>query len=70
MWLREVSKYGGESLQNSTVIIGNKCDLKGKRVINKEEGESWAKQRNFFGYFEVSAADGNGVPQLISDVAN
>jgi hypothetical protein len=43
MWLREVSKYGGESLQNSTVIIGNKSDLKAKKVINKDEGDSWAK---------------------------
>lgn len=62
MWLREVSKYGGESLQNSTVIIGNKADLKTKKQIMKDEGDSWAKQRNFFGYYEVSAADGNGVP--------
>ena len=33
MWLREVSKYGGEHLQASTVIIGNKIDLKAKRAI-------------------------------------
>ena len=60
MWLREVSKYGGEALQNSTVIVGNKSDLKGKRVITKDEAENWTKQRGFFKYYETSASEGNG----------
>ncbi len=60
MWLREVSKYGGEHLQNSTVIVGSKTDLKGKRAITKEEADSWTKQRGFVGYYETSAAEGNG----------
>lgn len=43
MWLREVSKYGGEHLQGSTVIIGTKVDLKARRAVQKDEGESWSK---------------------------
>ncbi|TNV75308.1 hypothetical protein FGO68_gene10795 [Halteria grandinella] len=70
MWLREVSKYGGDHLQGACVIVGNKGDLKGKRAVQKDEGENWAKQRGFFGYYEVSAQTGDGVPALFNDVAN
>lgn len=70
MWLREVSKYGGDQLQNSTVIIGNKSDLKNKRSITKEDAENWTKQRGFFGYYETSASEGNGLFQLFNEVAN
>ncbi len=60
MWLREVSKYGGEHLQSSTVIVGNKSDLKGRRAITKDDADNWTKQRGFVGYYETSASEGNG----------
>jgi DnaJ family protein C protein 27 len=69
MWLREVSKYGGEHLQHACVIVGCKSDLKGKRAVMKEEAENWAKQRGFFGYYETSALEGNGINALYNEVA-
>ena len=38
MWLREVSKFGGEALP--VVVVGNKADLKSKRAVTKEEAEA------------------------------
>ena len=39
MWLREVSKYGGDHLQNACVIVGCKAESKAKRAVMKEEAE-------------------------------
>ena len=58
MWLREVSKYGGDALP--VAVIGNKLDKKSQRTMPKEEAESWTKARGFFGYYEVCATEGNG----------
>ena len=68
MWLREVSKYGGEALP--VVIVGNKSDKKSSRAVTKEEAESWTKSRGFFGHYEVTAVEGNGFYQLFNDIAN
>ena len=35
----------------------------------KEEAENWAKQRGFFGYYETSALEGNGINALYNEVA-
>ncbi|CDW77695.1 dnaj homolog subfamily c member 27-like [Stylonychia lemnae] len=69
MWLREVSKYQGEHLQNATIIVGNKSDQKSRRAITKDDAESWTKQRGFFGYYETSSSEGNGFNQLFQDIA-
>ena len=53
MWLREVSKYGGENLP--VVVVGAKVDKKSSRATTKDEAENWVKQRGFFGHYEVSA---------------
>ena len=56
MWLREVSKNGGEKLP--TAIVGCKYDLKSKRRVKKDDAVAWAAKRDgFLGYFEVSAKD-------------
>ena len=67
MWLREVSKYSGESLP--VVVVGNKSDLKGKRTVDKEEAEHWTKQRGFFGHYEISSQEGHGFFQLFNELA-
>ena len=36
MWLREVSKYGGEHLQSAALIVGSKADVS-KRAISKAD---------------------------------
>jgi GTPase SAR1 family protein len=68
MWLREVSKYGGDTLP--VVIVGNKADKKSARTVTKEEAENWTKQRGFFGHYEISSQEGNGFYQLFNDIAN
>ena len=66
MWLREVSKHGGEKLP--TVIVGTKADLKAKRQIKKADAEKWAKSRDFLGYYETSAKEQNGFFDLFSEI--
>ena len=69
MWMREVSKHGGESLP--VCVIGNKLDLAGsKRAIKKEDATDWAKSRGFLGYYEVSAKEKKGYFDLMSDVVS
>ena len=52
MWLREVSKFGGEALP--VFVCGTKCDLSSKRIVSTQDGEDWTKSRSFGGFFEVS----------------
>jgi len=52
MWLREVSKFGGESLP--VYLIGTKCDLNSKRKVSTEDGRNWSSTRNFESFSEVS----------------
>ena len=52
MWLREVSKFGGESLP--VYICGTKCDLASKKKVTTEEAKEWCNSRNFEGFYEVS----------------
>ena len=67
MWLREVSKHGGEKLPS--VIVGAKLDLKAKRKVQKAEAQAWvAKREGFVGYFEVSAKESNGYFDMMSEV--
>ena len=42
------------------IVVGNKSDLKSKRMVPKEEAEAWTKNRGFVGYFEVSSMEGFG----------
>ena len=69
MWMREVGKHGGESLP--VAVVGLKLDLaNSKRAIKKEDATSWAKSRDFIGYYEVSAKEQKGYFDLMSDVVN
>ena len=68
MWLREVSKHGGEKLP--TVIVGTKTDLKGKKQVKKDAAEQWAKKRDFMGYFETSAKEKTGFFDLFKEIVD
>ena len=67
MWIREASKHGGENLP--VFVVGNKKDLDSKRAIPRQEVERWTKQRQFNGYFETSAREGNGFLNLFGAIA-
>ena len=67
MWLREVSKHGGEKMP--VVIIGTKSDLKNKRQVKKESAQKWVQGREgFLGYYELSAKERTGYFDVFSDI--
>ena len=49
------------------VIIGNKIDLKEKRIISEEEGKKIAEEYNL-NYFETSAKDNIGINEAMRDI--
>jgi Ras-related protein Rab-6A len=48
------------------VLIGNKIDLNDNREISFEEGEKFAKDKNFI-FYEVSARSGEGIQNLFNN---
>jgi len=51
-WINNIEQHASESVQK--ILIGNKCDAEGKRVVSKERGEELAKQYGI-PFFETSA---------------
>lgn len=37
-WLRNIDEHANEDVER--MILGNKCDMTDKRIVNKERGES------------------------------
>ena len=68
-WVESIKEAKGENFP--VVLVGNKCDLKEEREIDKEEGENEAKKNGFL-FFETSNKDGTNVEEatlaLISKV--
>ena len=50
------------------VLIGNKSDLDGKRVITKDEGFKFAQENNLK-FFETSALNGNNVEEVFLEAS-
>jgi len=69
-WVQSIKEAKGDNFP--VILIGNKCDLKEEREIDKEEGENEAKKHGFL-FFETSNKDGTNVEEatlaLISKVA-
>ena len=49
-------------------LIGNKCDLEGKRAVSYEEGKNFAEENNLI-FFETSAKDGNNIQEIFTESA-
>lgn len=65
-WIDDVrSERGNDSV---IVCVGNKVDLAQKRVVTKEEGESFAKGVDTL-FIEVSAKTGHNVSNLFQTIA-
>ena len=47
------------------VLIGNKCDLQGKRGVSYDEGEKFANDNNLL-FFETSAKDGININEAFT----
>ena len=49
-------------------LIGNKCDLEGKRAVSYEEGKNFAEENNLL-FFETSAKDGTNIQECFIESA-
>ena len=47
-------------------LIGNKCDLEGKRAVSYEEGKNFAEENNLL-FYETSAKDGTNIQECFND---
>lgn len=52
LWLKEVQRFASEKV--SLVLVGNKCDLKTRRVVDQIEAKQYASERDL-AFFECSA---------------
>ena len=68
MWLREANKFGADKASLYTAVVGTKLDMGSRRVVTRQEAESWCESRRF-DYFETSGSTGQGVPQLFEAIA-
>jgi len=63
-WYNSIYEVTGDI---NLILIGNKCDLKDKRVVSEEEGLKEA-QNYKISYFETSAKDGINVEKSLDDL--
>mmetsp|Transcript_12647 Transcript_12647/g.38709 ORF Transcript_12647/g.38709 Transcript_12647/m.38709 type:complete len:209 (-) Transcript_12647:104-730(-) len=60
MWLSEVNKYGSGEVNK--LLVGNKSDLKSKRVVDTEKGREFAES-NGMKFLETSAKTAENVEE-------
>ena len=65
-WLNEVKDMCYKDIL--ICLIGNKCDLEGKRVISFEDGKSLAAQNNLL-FYETSAKNGINIQECFNESA-
>lgn len=53
-WLRNIDEHASEGVER--MILGNKCDMEDKRMVNKEKGEGIAREHDIK-FYETSAKD-------------
>ncbi len=63
---RELAAYASDLAERPTVIVGNKCDLPGTDEASRRVGQ--LAQAEGLRYFEVSAATGAGMHELMLEV--
>jgi len=51
-WIEDARQHGNEHM--TIMLVGNKVDLEGERVVSTEEGEQWAKDHGIL-FMETSA---------------
>jgi small GTP-binding protein len=59
------------SIQPDTqvILVGNKSDLTDERTISFEVGSGFAESKGISGYVEMSARTGEGVEELLQEIA-
>eukprot|EP01067_Filipodium_phascolosomae_P009022 Filipodium_phascolosomae@DN7946_c0_g1_i1.p1 len=62
-WINEIDKYATENVNK--LLVGNKCDLKAKKVVSYDEGKELADQLGIR-FLETSAKNAHNVEQAFN----
>ncbi|XP_022089857.1 ras-related protein Rab-8B-like [Acanthaster planci] len=65
-WLEDIKKYAPEDVD--IIILGNKCDVVEQRVVSREEGEEFARNRGLK-FFETSANENTNITEAFEAMA-
>lgn len=66
-WLNECKEMCSKDIL--IILVGNKTDLDGKRVVTQKEGKDLAEENNLF-FYETSALDGTNVEDVFDFAVN
>ena len=66
IWLKECKDMCYKDIL--IVLIGNKSDLEGRRVVSFEEGQKFADDNQLL-FFETSAKDGSNIQEIFTESA-
>ncbi|KAL9644573.1 hypothetical protein ABK040_015312 [Willaertia magna] len=67
-WLKECNLYATYE-DCVKLLVGNKIDLKEKREVSEQQGDTFARQNNML-YIETSAKTREGIDQAFEEVAH
>ena len=65
-WLEDARKYGNPNM--TFMLIGNKCDQDDHRIVSKEEGEQFAKEKGLL-FMETSAKTAENIEEAFTKTA-
>jgi len=65
-WMNEIDRYANEKVNK--MLVGNKCDLTSKKVVNADEAKAYAKTLGI-PFLETSAKDSTNVEQAFITMA-
>ncbi len=66
-WVRQIDLHANQNVEK--ILVGNKCDLEGKKVIETQQGQELAREFNM-GFFEASARTGHNVNETFLHIAS
>ena len=66
-WVESIRDIKGNDFP--IILIGNKCDLKKKREVTKEDGEKKAQDNGFL-FFETSCKDNINIEETVNAIVN
>ncbi|SPP78490.1 blast:Ras-related protein Rab-10 [Drosophila guanche] len=66
-WLRNIDEHANEDVEK--MILGNKCDMTDKRVVNKERGEAVSKTEKIMGLQLRSTSHSHSPFRLLESMA-
>lgn len=69
MWLNDLRKSTYQVSDLPLIILGNKLDMEGKRVISYEEAKEYSDRLDI-PYYETSARTGFGVTEAFNSIVN